>query len=358
MHIESVLSTWEGESCHLRHDRETGVWFAIAIHSTHRGPAAGGTRLMSYISAAAAVADATRLATAMTLKMAVADLPMGGGKSVIALPAEAPRPDLATRQRLLTLHAHNLERLGGQYWTGPDIGTSSADMDILGRQTRYAFGRATEAGGSGSSAEETAQGVFEAVQATAHEARLGTLADRTLLIQGLGAVGLRVAELAADAGARLLVTDLDPDRCATADRLGAKAINPTEATTTECDILVPCATGGLIDTPTAHRLPCAAIAGAANNILTNPEIADILQERGIVYAPDFVANCGGAIHLIGREVLGWSADNVRARTRNIRDTLDTIFTNARRYGISTERAAHDLAAAKLARAEAPADTGQ
>jgi len=350
--IESILSQWDGEACHLSHDEETGAWFAIAIHSSRRGPAAGGTRLMSYPSAAHAVADAIRLAQAMTLKMAVADLPMGGGKSVIALPAHSGPADAARRQRLLGIHAENLERLGGHYWTGPDIGTTSADMDILSETTRYAFGRSPAAGGAGSSAEETAQGVFEAVRAAAVEAGLGDLSGLTVLVQGLGSVGSRVAELAAAAGARLLATDVDPDRCAAAARLGAQLIGIDDVTTTACDVLVPCAVGGLIDAAAARRLPCAAIAGAANNLLTSPDVADILHHRGIAYAPDFIANCGGAIHLVGREVLGWSADDVRSRTRSIRHTLGSVFAEARERGVSTERAAKDLVLSSV-----PARTG-
>ena len=350
---ESVLSSWDGEHCVVRFDRETGAWFVIAVHSTRLGPASGGTRAMVYPDLGAAVADATRLAGAMTTKMAAAGLPMGGGKSVIALPAPRAALDDAVWRRILRVHADNLQRLGGGYTTGPDIGTTSADMDVLRETTPYAFGRSVAAGGPGSSAPATALGVFAAVRAAVAEAGLGDLTGRRVLVQGLGAVGARVAALAAGAGAELLVADVDPVRCAAVERAaaegaGARRIAVERVTRTECDVLVPCATGGLIDERTARTLPCAVVAGAANNQLAGPGAAEVLAARGIVYAPDFVANAGGAVHLVGREVLGWSEGEVRHRTLQIGRTLDAVFADARARAVTTDRAAHDLAADRLA----------
>ena len=273
MDIETVLPSWDGELCSVRFDRETGAWFVIAVHSTRLGPASGGTRAMVYPSVGDAVADATRLAAAMTTKMAVAGLPMGGGKSVIVLPA--PRAALGDDRwrRILRIHAENVQKLGGTYTTGPDIGTSSADMDVLRETTPFAFGRSAATGGPGSGAPATALGVFTAVRAAVAEAGLGDgnggVAGLRLLVQGLGAVGARVAELAAEAGADLLVADVDPERCAAAAARGARVVSPAEVTRTRCDVLVPCATGGLIDARVARTLPCAVVAGAANNQLAD-----------------------------------------------------------------------------------------
>ena len=349
MDIETVLPSWDGELCSVRFDRGTGAWFVIAVHSTRLGPASGGTRAMVYPSVGDAVADATRLAAAMTTKMAVAGLPMGGGKSVIVLPA--PRAALGDDRwrQILRIHAANLQTLGGTYTTGPDIGTSSADMDVLRETTPFAFGGSAATGGPGSGAPATALGVFTAVRAAVAEARLGDgVAGLRVLVQGLGAVGARVAELAAEAGAELLVTDLDPERCAAAAARGARVVSPADVTRTRCDVLVPCATGGLVDARVARTLPCAVVAGAANNQLTDGETARVLTRRGIVYAPDFVANSGGAIHIVGREVLGWTEDQVTRRTLQIGRTLRRVFADARAYGITTEQAAHDLAARRLA----------
>jgi leucine dehydrogenase len=352
MDIETVLPSWDGELCSVRFDPGTGAWFVIAVHSTRLGPASGGTRAMVYPSVGDAVADATRLAAAMTTKMAVAGLPMGGGKSVIALPVPRAAVDGDRWRRILRIHAANVQQLGGTYTTGPDIGTSSADMDVLRQTTPFAFGRSAATGGPGSGAPATALGVFTAVQAAVAETRLGDgdgeVAGLRILVQGLGAVGARVAQLAAEAGAQLLVADVDPERCTAAAALGARVVPSTEVTRTRCDVLVPCATGGLIDVRVARALPCAVVAGAANNQLADAEAALVLARRGIVYAPDFVANAGGAIHLVGREVLGWTEDQVTRRTLQIGGTLRRVFDDARTYGTTTEQAAHDLATRRLA----------
>jgi leucine dehydrogenase len=348
MDTASVLSSWDGELCSVRFDRETGAWFVVAVHSTRLGPASGGTRAMVYPGVGDAVADATRLAGAMTTKMAAAGLPMGGGKSVIALPAPRAKLGEARWRRILRIHAENVQKFGGTYTTGPDIGTSSADMDVLRETTPFAFGRSVAVGGPGSSAPATALGVFAAVGAAAADAGLGGLAGLRVLVQGLGAVGAQVARLATEAGAELLVADVDPGRCAAARARGVRVVSPDEVTRTGCDVLVPCATGGLVDERVARTVPCAAVAGAANNQLADADAARVLAGRGIVYAPDFVANAGGAIHLVGREVLGWTDDQVTQRTLQIGATLDTVFADARTRGITTEQAAHDLAARRLA----------
>ncbi|MEU7816052.1 Glu/Leu/Phe/Val dehydrogenase dimerization domain-containing protein [Pseudonocardia sp. NPDC049154] len=344
------LPPWPGELTSLRVDEPSGTWSVIAVHSTRRGPAVGGTRAMTYPSLREAVADARRLADAMTAKVAVAGLPMGGGKSVLALPAPRHRLDDATWRRALEAHGRHIELLHGTYWTGPDIGTGSADMDELRQHTTYAFGRAETAGGSGSSAEATAVGVVAAVRAAVREAGRPGLAGLRILVQGLGAVGLRVAELVVAAGARLLVADVDPARVAAAAGLAGavEVVAPEAVTRTPCDVLVPGAVGGLIDLGVARELPCRIVVGAANNVLADPAAADVLAARGVVVAPDFVANAGGAIHLVGREVLGWSAAQVLARAAAIEDTLAEVFADARARGIGSVRAALDRAERSLA----------
>lgn len=347
VHIEEPLEEWDGELLSVRHDRQTGAWLIVAVHSTVLGPASGGTRAMHYPSPGHAVTDVTRLAGAMTLKMAVAGLPMGGGKAVIALPRPKAAVDAADWRRLLNLYAEVLERLNGTYWTGPDVGTGSGDMDVLRATTRYAFGASSALGGPGSSAPATAAGVFAAIQASCAEAGFEGLYGRRALVQGMGAVGSLVGELVSDAGAQLLVTDIDPARCRNAVDRGARFVASADTTSTECDILVPCATGGLIDAATARTLPCRVIAGAANNPLAGDGAATVLAERGVTYAPDFVANAGGAIHLVGRQVLGWTAEMVDERTAAIGTTLQTIFADSRARGITAEQAARDLATRRL-----------
>lgn len=341
--LEELITGWDGALCSTRYDQETGALFVIAVHSRKRGPAAGGTRAMHYESYADAVADAMRLASSMTLKMAAADLPMGGGKSVIALPAPRHDIDDGTWRRILAIHAENLATLNGSYWTGPDVGTSSADMDVLYAGSGFAFGRSEAAGGPGSSAPSTAQGVHVAIKAAAAEAGIDDLAGRRIAIQGLGAVGMDVMELVRKDGAEIVATDVEPERCELAREHGAQIVSADEIMGVESDIFAPCAMGGVIDIEVARSIRTSVVAGAANNILTGPEVGDELAWRGIVYAPDFIANAGGAIHLVGREVLGWSAQEVAAHIEGIAGTLGEVFAQARSTSSSADHAAHAMA---------------
>ena len=347
-HLESVLADWDGEFVHIARDEPSGAWMFIAIHSTRLGPGAGGTRLNTYASAGDALVDATRLAAAMTLKMAVADMPMGGAKAVLAVPGEL---DPEQRRGLLLHHADNVNTLGGRYRTGPDMNTTSADMDVLGERTPYAFGRSRAKGGSGSSAPDTAIGVFHGIRAScAHAFGSDDLSERTVLVQGVGAVGEPLAELLTKAGAGVLLSDIDPTRAmAVAERLGGRTVPPDEVIGTECDVYAPCATGGVLDVQAIPQLCCRVVAGAANNPLGEVADGDRLRDAGILYAPDFVINGGGVLHLIGYEALGWTAQRVEQALVAIGATLTEIYRAADAQGISTELAAEQLAAARLAR---------
>jgi leucine dehydrogenase len=348
MSIEKVIAEWDGQLSCSRYDERSGAFFTIGVHSLRLGPAAGGTRAMQYPDFAAAVDDATRLATAMTLKMAIAGLPMGGGKSVIALPAPRDSLTAAEWRRILEVHAENLRTFNGSYWTGPDVGTASADMDVLHAAGGHAFGRSEQAGGPGSSAPETAHGVHVAIHAAIREAGFDDLRGRRVLVQGLGAVGYNVAARVAAEGAHVLAADVDAARCDRARaELHAEIIDTCDVLSTPSDVFVPCATGNIIDDAVADTLPTQVVAGAANNLLVQAAAADTLARRGVVLAPDFVANGGGAIHLVGREVLGWTADQVTAHVKEIASTLEEIFELARSQRVSTERAARRLASGRL-----------
>ncbi|QLL09229.1 Glu/Leu/Phe/Val dehydrogenase family protein [Mycobacterium vicinigordonae] len=334
---------WGGELTLTRHDPDTGTFFVIRVDSIRLGQAAGGTRAAQYASHRHALADAARLAGAMSLKLAVSNLPMGGGKSVIALPV--PRQDLdeATWARILRLHAENIDRLCGTYWTGPDVNTNSADMDTLSETTDFVFGRSIGRGGAGSSALNTAAGVFEAIKATAQFRGLGELGDLTVLVQGFGEVGAHLAKRTLQTGARVLVADVDDERAQWARELGCRIIPPAAVTTTSCDVFVPCAMGSVIDSSIARQLPARAVVGAANNVLADTDAGSVLHNRGIAYAPDFVANAGGALHLVGHEVLQWDADTVARHTKGIGDTLIQVYEISAAQGISTDEAARILA---------------
>ncbi len=351
--MDNVLREWDGEFALTAYDEPSGTHMFVAIHSTRLGPAAGGTRMKTYATPADALDDACRLAGAMTLKMAVAGLPMGGGKSVLAVPGDL---DPVTRRDLLLRHAHNVHMLGGNYRTGPDMNTNSADMDTLNEVTPYAFGRSVERGGSGSSAPDTAVGVFHGIVASVrHAYGSDDLSGRRVLVQGSGAVGEPLAEMLVKAGAHVIVSDVSVERVeALYDRLGVEVVSPGSVLDTECDVFAPCATGGVLTEETIPRLRCRIVAGAANNPLDDPHRdGELLREAGILYAPDFVINGGGAIHLIGYESLGWTEEQVERGLLGIGDTLTEIYRAADEAGISTEAAAERIAHARLAAAPTP-----
>jgi leucine dehydrogenase len=343
--VHEVLSGWDGENALISYDARTGSHLFIAIHSRRLGPAVGGTRLKTYPAPADALRDATLLARAMTYKMAVAGLPMGGGKSVLAVPGDLSAAD---RRHLLERHAYNVETLNGSYSTGPDVGTTSDDMDILNEFTPHAFGRSPARGGSGSSAPDTAVGVFHGIAAAvAHVNGSPALDGVRVLVQGCGAVGEPLVGMLADAGAAVTVSDVVPERVeALVTKYGVESVAPTEIGL-DCDVYSPCALGQVISKDTVPTLRCKIIAGAANNVLVEAEDGERLQAAGILYAPDFVINAGGAVHLIGYEALGWSPERVEAGLRGIGTTLAEIFRDADEHGVSTERAAELLAEARL-----------
>jgi leucine dehydrogenase len=345
--VEDVLRQWGGEFALTAYDEPSGAYMFIAIHSTRLGPGAGGTRMKTYATPSDGLLDAMRLAEAMTLKMAVAGLPMGGGKSVLAVPGDL---DPKVRRDLLLRHAHNVHMLGGNYRTGPDMNTNSADMDTLCEVTPWAFGRSVDNGGSGSSAPDTAVGVFHGIVASvAHAYGSEDLTGKKVLVQGVGAVGEPLTEMLVKAGAHVVVSDVTLDRVESLyDRLGVEVVAPASVLDTECDVYAPCATGGVIGPENIPRLRCRVVAGAANNPLSQRSDGELLREAGILYAPDFVINGGGAIHLIGYEALGWSQQEVERGLAGIGTTLARIYRDADEAGISTEEAAERLAAARLA----------
>ena len=344
--MENVLRDWGGEFALTAYDEPSGSYLFVAIHSTRLGPGAGGTRIKTYDTPSDGLLDAMRLAEAMTLKMAVAGLPMGGGKSVIAVPGELS-PEV--RRNLLLRHAHNVHMLAGNYRTGPDMNTNSVDMDTLGEVTPYAFGRSVDNGGSGSSAPDTAVGCFHGIVASVRHAYGDPdLTGKRVLVQGAGAVGAPLAEMLVKAGAHVIVSDVSLERVdALYDTLGVEVVAPASVLETECDVFAPCATGGVLNPGNIPALKCRIVAGAANNPLSERSDGELLRQAGILYAPDFVINGGGAIHLIGYEALGWSQEQVERGLVGIGDTLAEVYQQADAAGISTEEAAERIAHARL-----------
>ncbi len=327
--------------------RRSGLAITIAIHSTALGPAAGGCRITHYPSPDAAVTDALRLAAAMTEKNALAGLDNGGAKAVVALPTTT-RPTGAERTALLHDLGDAIESLGGRYIAGPDVGSSPVDMSVIGERTAHVFCRPAEDGGSGDSSVHTARGTLAALGAVADEA-FGSpdLAGRTFGVIGLGAVGAHVARLLDRAGARLVVTDVNPATRSLAEELGATWVDPETAIAAEVDILVPAALGGLLTERTVPLLRCAAVAGPANNQLDEPATARLLAARGILWAPDVVVSAGGVIHAIGVELRRESEEQLSERLSGIAATLRQVFHTARTHRTTPADAAAELAGQRV-----------
>ncbi|UCD77521.1 MAG: Glu/Leu/Phe/Val dehydrogenase [Desulfobacterales bacterium] len=348
--MENLIRDWNGETVITRYDRPSGAWIFIAIYSTHLGPAGGGTRMKTYPDAASALRDAQRLAEGMTYKLALSGMNFGGGKAVIAAPEDlAPdsRPDLLRRYGKL------IRQLGGLFYTGPDIGTSATDMNLIAEAgAPYVFGRTASAGGAGSSGPATALGVFAGMQ-VASELIFGarSLKDRRVLVQGAGSVGGALIDYLQSAGAEVIFSDVEEGAvCRFRDGLGLQCVPAEEVYHLDCDIFAPCAGGQVLNAQTISQLKCRVVAGSANNQLAEPEDAQRLKERGILYAPDYVINFGGAMFLVGMETQGWTRKKAeKMLTDGVQDALSQIFELALTRDITTESAARQVAEQRLSR---------
>ncbi|WP_127504051.1 Glu/Leu/Phe/Val dehydrogenase family protein [Actinoplanes solisilvae] len=336
----------------IRRGPESGRPIIVAVHSTALGQALGGCRLKAYPDWRAGLDDALRLSAAMSDKCALAGLPNGGGKTVIVLPSAGPDPadDAELRRAALRDAGTVIEELGGLYATGPDVGTGPDDMVTIGERTRHVFCRPIAAGGSGDSSPGTAAGTIAALRAVC-ETRFGSgdLARRSFAVLGLGRVGGRVARLLAEAGAKLVVADVDPAKRSLADELGAAWSTPDEALAAPVDVLVPAALGGVLTPATVARLRCAAVAGPANNQIDAPSTADLLHARDILWAPDYVVSAGGVISATAVELRHETPAQVAARLNGIADTLTQLFAAARRDGVTPSAAATAEARRRISR---------
>lgn len=324
----------------------SGLVITVALHSSVLGPALGGCRMWTYPTWADGQADALRLSAAMTLKNAAAGLNAGGGKSVIALPIGVPVDSDRRRAALLDL-GDMIESLDGRYRTAEDVGTTEHDMLVVRERTAHVVGLPAESGGAGEPAGATALGVYSSIAPTL-EAAFGSdrIAERSFVISGLGQVGGRLARMLAGHGATLFVTDIDERKRQLADDLGARWIAPDAALTTPADVFVPAGLGGILTDEAIDRLPVRAVVGPANNPLAERSGAQRLAARGIVYAPDFVVNAGGVIHLQGiADGLEWPA--IAERLTGIGDTLRDVLTSARERGITPLEAAEAVAAERI-----------
>jgi valine dehydrogenase (NAD+) len=327
-------------------DEQTGLRAIIAIYSTAIGPALGGTRFYPYASEEDAVRDALDLSRGMAYKNALAGLDLGGGKAVIW-----GDPDRDKSEPLLRAYGRFVESLGGRYYTACDVGTYVQDMDIIARETRFVTGRSEAHGGAGDSSVLTAFGVFQGMRAAA-EHRWGspTLRGKRVGIAGLGKVGKHLTQHLLDDGAQVVATDVSErafEWARAAHPEVALIDNVTALITSDIDVYAPCALGGALNDDTVAILRAKIVAGAANNQLAHPGIEKLLDERGILYAPDYVVNAGGVIQ-VADEIEGFSFERAKSRAAKIYDTTRQILELARDEGVPPAVAADRMAERRMA----------
>ncbi len=324
-----------------------GLDAIIAVHDATLGPACGGCRIRAYENVQSALDDVTRLSRGMTFKNALGGIPFGGGKAVIIADPKTQKSDA-----LLRAFGRAVESLGGLYYTAEDSGVTEHDLDIVRTETKFVAGLA-KAGKGGNPSPFTARGVFRGIKA-AVRFKLGrdSLSGVSVAVLGVGAVGMALCEMLHDAGARLVVADVNEAAVAeTVRRFGAQAVRSEDCVAAEVDIFAPCALGGAINAPTLPLLRAGIVAGAANNQLATPDMDAALHARGVLYAPDYVINAAGVIS-VGLEILNaWDADDLARRIDRIGDTLTAIFERGAREGRPTGAIADAMAMDVIAKAK-------
>ena len=346
MDVFGLMASYDYGEVHFERDAASGLRAIVAIHDTRLGPALGGCRFLPYARDEDALVDALRLARGMTYKAALADLPHGGGKSVLI------RPETAhfDRAALFLAFGRFVNNLGGHYITAEDSGTGLEDMEIIASVTKHVTGVDQSHGGSGDPSPFTALGVRRGIEACV-KLRLGrsTLEGIHVAVQGVGHVGYHLCKELAGSGARLSVADVDPLKAERATReFGATVVPLEEIFEIDCDVLSPCALGSALNDHTIPRVKATIIAGAANNQLAEPRHGDDVNARGILYAPDYAINAGGLIN-VAAEVTGYDADKARARTMKIYDTIHDIAERSLKTLTPTYRVADLIVEEKLAR---------
>lgn len=344
----TAVSSSSHEEIYRVEEPSVGLLGFIAVHSTQLGPAAGGLRMRPYASEEEALTDVKRLSEGMTYKNAAAGLTLGGGKAVIiGNPAKDKSPEL------LRAFARAIESLDGRYITAEDMGMSPADMAVLAEETRFVAGLADGAFASGDPSPITARGIFNAIRtARAHKHGSHSLDGVTVSVQGLGHVGWYLCQLLHEAGARLVVTDIDETRVEKAiESFGAKAVPLADIYSAEADVFAPCAIGGILNAGTIPQLKADIVAGGANNQLATAEDGAALHARGILYAPDFVANGGGIINVATeiqqiKDREGFVAEKLQA----LDETMAAILTQAKAADVSPAEMAIATVQAKMANA--------
>lgn len=343
MEIFKYMEKYGYEQLVFCHDKNSGLKAIIAIHDTTLGPALGGARMWPYQSEEEAIEDALRLARGMTYKNAVSGLNLGGGKTVII-----GDPSKDKNEEMFRALGRYIQSLNGRYITAEDVGTTVQDMDLIYEETDYVTGISPTFGSSGNPSPVTAYGVYLGIKASAKEA-FGdeSLKGRKIAVQGLGNVAYTLCEYLHREGAKLIVTDINPKAVERVVKdFGAEAVEPNEIYSQDVDIFSPCALGAIINDDTIPQLKAKVIAGSANNQLKESRHGQILYEKGIVYAPDYVINAGGVIN-VADELYGYNRERAMKRVETIYDNLTKIFEISRDEKIPTYLAANRLAEERI-----------
>ncbi|MCB0343904.1 MAG: Glu/Leu/Phe/Val dehydrogenase [Bdellovibrionales bacterium] len=351
MSVFNDIQSFGHERVSIFQDQPSGLVAIIALHDTVLGPAIGGCRMRPYASFDEALVDVLKLSEGMTYKNSLCGLNIGGGKSVIIAD---PRMKEG-REDLFRAFGRCVQTFGGRYFTAEDMGTSVRDMEWILETTEYVVGGDQQHGGAGDPSPFTARGTFDGIRACL-ERRFGTSSyqGKKVAIQGVGHVGLFLAGHLHEAGAELIVTDTEPDRIDhVVKKFGAKAVGVDEIYSVECDVFAPCAIGGTLNSKTIGQLKCPIIAGAANNQIGDDETVKIIQERKIMYAPDFAINAGGVILCSDElEEGGYKESRVNERVSKIYNTVGSILDQAKESGEFTGDIAVKLAKERIERARA------
>jgi leucine dehydrogenase len=347
MSVFEELARKEHEQVVFNYDQDSGLKAIIAIHDTTLGPALGGCRMWYYDNEEQALRDVLRLSRGMTYKSAAAGLNLGGGKAVIIGNAKADKSEA-----LFRAYGRFVQGLAGRYITAEDVGTTVRDMEWVRMETDYVTGISRALGGSGDPSPVTALGCYEGIKASVKwHTGSESLEGRTVAVQGVGAVGYHLVQHLTRDGAKVVVTDIDQEnlRRVTTDFRGVEVVGTDKIYSVPCDVFAPCALGAVINDDTIPQLRCSIIAGSANNILADEDKhAPMLEQKGILYAPDYVINAGGLIN-VANELEGYNRERAVQQAASIYNIVTTIYQIAREEKITTSRAANALAERRIAR---------
>ena len=344
MNILERMNAEGHEQVTMFSDPGSGLKAIIAIHDTTLGPACGGTRMWPYESEADALTDALRLSQAMTYKSAAAGLHFGGGKGVII-----GDPRSAKSEALMRAYGRFIDTLGGRYLTTTDVGTTSRDLEYMRQETTHVTGLPVSLGGSGDTSIMTGLGLYMGMKACAEEVwGNGGLRGKTVAVQGFGKVASHMCEHLMEEDTRIVVTDVFEDALDRARDWGLEVTTPDSILASDCDILAPCALGGVLNTETIPQLKCRVVAGGANNQLLSEDDGEELHRRGILYAPDYIVNAGGVINVEAEMGdAGYSLERAREKTQRIHEIMGSVIRTSQAEEISTAAAAARLAEERL-----------